>query len=261
MLAAGIDVGATSAKAVVLSDGQIVGQASLVTGEEASVAARLVLEEALKMAGASLSDVGAIIATGIGKGSVDVATRSKSEVICLGKGAAWLFPETRTVIDIGAESSKVLRLNDNGGVDDFASNDKCASGTGVFLEAAAKILEVKLEQLAELSLAAANKAPISGMCAVFAESEIVSHVHTDTPKGDIVAGVHEAIAGRVSSVVNRVNPQASVLMCGGVARNAGMVRALELKIGFDMIVPDNPERVAAVGAALIASDMLARGTR
>lgn len=261
MLAAGIDVGAVSAKAVIFSNGQIVAQTTLVTGEEASIASRLVLEEALRLAGSSQADLGAIIATGIGKGSVDVATRSKSEVVCLGKGAAWLHSEARTVIDIGAESSKVLRLNDNGGVDDFASNDKCASGTGVFLEAAAKILEVDLEQLGGLSQLASKKAPISGMCAVFAESEIVSHVHTDTPKSDIIAGVHEAIAGRVSAVVNRVNPQPAVLMCGGVARNAGMVRALEQKIGFTMLVPDNPEMVAAIGAALIAKDMLARGTR
>ncbi len=258
---AGIDVGAVSAKAVIMSDGQIAAQTILVTGEEASVAARLVLEEALRLAGRSQGELGAIIATGIGKGSVDVATRSKSEVVCLGKGALWLFPDTRTVIDIGAESSKVLRLNEAGAVDDFASNDKCASGTGVFLEAAAKILEVKLEQLGELSLSAASRASISGMCAVFAESEIVSHVHTDCPKSDIVAGVHDAIAGRVSAVVNRVGPLASVVMCGGVARNIGMVRALEEKIGFDLVVPENPEMVAALGAALIAGDMAAKGAK
>src|SRR3972149_2929084 len=207
MLAAGIDVGAVSAKAVILSDGQIAGQSIVVTGEEASEAARLALEEALHLAGASRDDLGQIFATGIGKASVDLATRSKSEVICLGKGAAWLYPETRTVIDIGAESSKVLRLNDKGGVEDFASNDKCASGTGVFLQAAAKILEVSLADLGELSLAARTKAPVSGMCAVFAESEIVSHVHSEVPKGDIIAGVHKAIADRVWSVVNRVGPR------------------------------------------------------
>lgn len=261
MLAAGIDVGAVCAKAVILANGQIVAQTSLNTGEEAAIAARLVLDEALRLAGASQDDLGAIIATGIGKGGVNLATRAKSEVVCLGKGAAWLYPDARTVIDIGAESSKVLRLNDVGGVDDFASNDKCASGTGVFLEAAAKILEVNLEQLGELSLAASGKAPISGMCAVFAESEIVSAIHTDIPKGDIVAGVHDAIAGRVSAVVNRVGPQPAVLMCGGVARNIGMVRALEGKIGFMLVVPEHPEMVAALGAALIARDMVAKGGR
>ncbi|MDP2659585.1 MAG: acyl-CoA dehydratase activase [Dehalococcoidia bacterium] len=259
MLVAGIDVGAVSAQAVIMSDGQIAAQTTLVTGEESAIAARLVLDEALRLAGVSQSDLGSIVATGIGKASVDVATRSKSEVVCLGKGTAWLYPEARTVIDIGAESSKVLRLNDLGGVEDFANNDKCASGTGVFLEAAAKILEVSLDQLGVLSLAATGKASISGMCAVFAESEIVSHVHTDIPKSEIIAGVHSAIADRVSAVVNRVGPQPAVVMCGGVARNVGMVKALEEKIGFSLLVPENPEMVAALGAALIARDTLAKG--
>lgn len=261
MLAVGIDVGAVSAKAVVLSNGHIAAQSVLVTGEEASIAARQVLELALAEAGLSLEDVGHIIATGIGKGGVDLANKTKSEVVCLAKGAAWLNPATRTVIDIGAESSKVLRLNENGGVDDFASNDKCASGTGVFLQAAAKILEVKLDDLGALSLAALGKASISGMCAVFAESEIVSHVHSEVPKGDIIAGVHNAIADRVSAVVNRVGPMEVVLMCGGVARNIGMVKALEGKIGFSLAVPETPEIVAALGAALIAKEALAKGSR
>lgn len=261
MLAAGIDVGAVSAKAVILSDGQIAAQSILVTGEEAAVAARLVLEEALRLAGLSLGELGQIVATGIGKASVDLAQRTKSEVVCLGKGAAWLQPEARTVIDIGAESSKVLRLNDTGRVEDFASNDKCASGTGVFLEAAAKILAVRLEELGGLSLMARAKAPISGMCAVFAESEIISHIHSEVPKSDIIAGVHNAIADRVSAVVNKVGPREIVVMCGGVARNAGMVRALEGKIGFQLMVPQDPELVAALGAALIAREALAKGSR
>ncbi len=261
MLAAGIDVGAVSAKAVILSNGGIAAYSIVVTGEEASIAARLALDEALRLAGITQDDLGQIIATGIGKASVDVASKTKSEVVCLGKGAAWLTPEVRTVIDIGAESSKVLRLNEKGGVEDFASNDKCASGTGIFLQAAAKILEVKLADLGELSLAARSKAPVSGMCAVFAESEIVSHIHSEVPKGDIIAGVHKAIADRVSSVVNRVGPREVVLMCGGVARNLGMVRALEERLGFTLAVPENPEIVAALGAALIAKEALAKGMR
>lgn len=261
MLAAGIDVGAVSAKAVILSNGEIVAHSIVVTGEESSAAARLALDEALRLAGARLEDLGQIIATGIGKASVDLANKTKSEVVCLGKGAAWLTPEVRTVIDMGAESSKVLRLNDNGGVEDFASNDKCASGTGVFLQAAAKILEVKLDDMGKLSLAARSKASVSGMCAVFAESEIVSHVHSEVPKSDIIAGVHKAIADRVSSVVNRVGPREVVLMCGGVARNVGMVRALEERIGFSLAVPETPEIVAALGAALIAKEALAKGMR
>lgn len=261
MLAAGIDVGAVSAKAVILSDGHIASHSIVITGEEASIAARLALDEALLLAGVTREDLGQIIATGIGKASVDVANKTKSEVVCLGKGAAWLTPQARTVIDIGAESSKVLRLNENGGVEDFASNDKCASGTGVFLQAAAKILEVKLEDLGDLSLAAHNKAAVSGMCAVFAESEIVSHVHSEIPKSDIIAGVHKAIADRVYSVVNRVGPREVVVMCGGVARNMGMVRALEERLGFSLAVPEMPEIVAALGAALIAKEALTKVMR
>jgi predicted CoA-substrate-specific enzyme activase len=259
MLVAGIDVGAVSAKAVILSDGQILSHGVIVSGEEAAVAAQGVMELALEQAGLALADIEYIVATGIGKATVSLAQKTKSEVVCLGKGVSSLFPEARTAIDIGAESSKVLRLNDLGGVEDFAGNDKCASGTGVFLEAAAKILEVPLEQLGALSLGAPRPAPISGMCAVFAESEIISHVHTEVPKEEIIAGVHSAIADRVSAVVNKVGPRELVVMTGGVARNVGMVRALEEKIGFEISVPEVPEIAGALGAALIAKQSLRKG--
>ena len=175
-------------------------------------------------------------------------------MLCHAKGAHWLFPSARTVIDIGAESSKVMRLNEDGGVEDFAGNDKCAAGTGIFLDTMAKAMEVPVEEAGELSLNYTEKARISSMCAVFAESEVVSHIHRGTSRNDILAGIHESIADRVFGMSNRVGIKDDVVLTGGVALNIGMVKALEEKLERKIYVPEDPRITGALGAALIACD-------
>jgi len=254
MIVAGIDVGSLSTKVVVMQDDEILSANTLTTGEEAAVMAEKTLNQALRKANISFDQLENIVATGYGRKSVPFTDKSKSEMMCHARGAYWLFPSARTVIDIGAESVKVIRLNENGGVEDFAGNDKCAAGTGIFLDTMAKAMEVPIEEVGEISLKYKERAQISSMCAVFAESEVVSHVHRGTPRNDILAGIHESIAERIFGMSNRVGIKEDVVITGGVAKNIGMIKALEEKFGVKVYVPEDPEIIGAFGAALIARD-------
>ncbi len=254
MIVAGIDVGSLSTKVVLLEDDRILAANILTTGEEGVVMARKATDEALRKANISFDQLEYIVTTGYGRKSISFAKESKSEMMCHAKGAYWLFPSARTVIDIGAESSKIIRLNKNGVVEDFVGNDKCAAGTGIFLDTMAKALEVSIEEVGELSLKHKEKAMISSMCAVFAESEVVSHVHRGTPRNDILAGIHDSIAERIFGMSNRVGIMDDVVMTGGVAKNIGMIKALEEKLGTILHVPEHPRVVGALGAALVARD-------
>lgn len=252
MIVAGVDVGSLSTKVVILEDNRILSTNVLATGDESVIMAQKSVEEALKTTPISFEQLENIVATGYSRRSVHFAKQSKSEMLCHARGAYWLFPSARTVIDIGAESSKVTRLDNKGGVENFAGNDKCAAGTGIFLDAMAKAMEVPIEEIGELSLKHNKKARISSMCAVFAESEVVSHVHSGTPRNDILAGIHESIAERIFGMSNRVGVRSDVVMTGGVAKNIGMVKALEEKLGEKIYVPEDPRIIGALGAALIA---------
>jgi predicted CoA-substrate-specific enzyme activase len=256
MIVAGIDVGSLTTKVVILKDDKILSTSILSTGEEGAVIAQKAMDEALKKASLSFDQLENTVATGYGKKSVTFTDNTKSEMFCHAKGAHWLFPFARKVIDIGAESSKVIRLNERGDVEDFTGNDKCAAGTGIFLDTMAKAMEVPIEEVGELSLKHEKKASISNMCAVFAESEVVSHVHRGTPRNDILAGILESIADRIFGMSNRMGTQDDVVMTGGVAKNIGMVRALEEKLGVKIWVPENPQIVGALGAALIARNFV-----
>ena len=254
MIVAGIDVGSLSTKVVLMEDDRILAANILTTGEEGVVMAKKATDKALRKANMSFDQLEYIVATGCGRKSIPFANESKSEMMCHAKGAYWLFPSARTVIDIGAESSKIIRLNKNGVVEDFVGNDKCAAGTGIFLDTMAKALEVPIEEVGELSLKHKEKAMISSMCAVFAESEVVSHVHSGTPRNDILAGIHDSIAERIFGMSNRVGIMDDVVMTGGVAKNIGMIKALEEKLGTILHVPEHPRVVGALGAALVALD-------
>lgn len=252
MITAGIDLGSLSTKVLILEDDNILSTSVLTTGEEGALVAKKAMDEAIKKANISFEELKNIVSTGYGRKFVPFAKQSKSEMLCHAKGSHWLFPKARTVIDVGAESSKVIRINEEGVVEDFAGNDKCAAGTGVFLDTMAKALEVPLEDIGQLSLEHKEKAQISSMCAVFAESEVVSHVHKGIPRNDILAGIHESIADRIFGMLNRIGVQNDVVMTGGVAKNIGMVRALEEKLGIKIYIPEYPQMVGALGAALIA---------
>ena len=172
-----------------------------------------------------------------------------------------LLPTARTVVDLGAETSTVLKINDRGRVTDWAGQDKCAAGTGMFLQTMAKLMQISLDEMADYSLRAKNRADISGTCAVFAESEVISHIHRvpPTPKEDIIAGIHASMVSRIMGLLKRLGIEKEVAVVGGVARNKGLIDIMEKEIGFKVLVPENPELVAALGAAILAKENIEKG--
>lgn len=256
MPVAGVDVGSQTTKVVILGDGQVVGQCIIVSAEEAEVGARKALDEALKQAGLAFTDLTTIVATGAGRKDVSFAHKQKTSLSCLSKGINRLFPSVRTLIDVGAETSTVVRVNEKGGVDDSIGHDRCASGTGVFLESMAKLMQMPLPEMGQESLKAQKRAEVSSMCAIFAEQEVISHVHRvpPTPKADIIAGIHGSMAVRIVGLAKRIGIKPEVALCGGVAMNVGFVRVVEEEVKQKVIVPEYPQLVAALGAARIAQE-------
>lgn len=252
MITAGIDVGSLSTDAVLLRDGEMLASAIVSTGAVSRAAAERAFEQALSAANLRPADVDALIATGYGRASIPFADGQVTEISCHGRGAAWLSPEVRTVIDIGGQDSKVIRIDGDGSVVDFLMNDKCAAGTGRFLEVMALRLELELEELGLEDRQAAGAAQISSMCTVFAESEVVSLIARGVPRPEIVRGLHRSIAGRTAGMANRIGLAPEVMMTGGVAKNQGVVRALSESLGAGITVPPEPQIVGALGAALIA---------
>ena len=256
MYVAGVDSGALTTKAVILGDGKVLSHEIILTGMGGK--AHEVVEIALSKADLSTEDLAFVVATGYGRINVPFAAKQVTEITCHGRGAHFLIPTARMIIDVGGQDSKVIRLNEQGNVVDFAMNDKCAAGSGRFLEVMANALEIDLEEMGKLSLRSKKTVEISSTCTVFAESEVISHIASGIPKEDIIAGIHRAIASRVaglffSKMRGRID-QDSVVMTGGVAKNIGMIKSLEEEIGIRIIVPPKPQIVGALGAALIAQE-------
>ena len=256
MLIAGVDVGARNISVVILQDGGILSHCILSLGGEGAIASREAVERAIRKAGLGFTELKSIVSTGCGRNSVPFASHQSTEVVCQARGAFYLFPSTRTVINLGAESSRAIRVGETGRVEAFVKNDKCAAGSGLFLEAMSAVLEVPLEQMGELSLKAEGYEEVSGICAVFAESEVISHIHRGVPKDHILAGLHRAVAGRILELLGRVGIKSDVVVTGGVAKNMAIIKELESKIGLSVIVPPEPQIVGALGAALFARDKL-----
>jgi predicted CoA-substrate-specific enzyme activase len=257
-IAAGIDVGSLSAEAVLLSADGVLAYTIIPTGVDSRRAAEKAIASALQSASLEFKDLDLIVATGYGRISVPFAHKQITEITCHGRGAFHLDPAVRTVIDIGGQDSKVIRLDGEGKVLDFAMNDKCAAGTGRFLEVMAAALEVELEELAALSKEASRATPISSTCTVFAESEVVSLLAAGVPRAEIARGLHESVAVRTSSLVYRVGLVEAVMMTGGVAKNSAVVEALEEKLQVGIAVPPEPQIAGALGAALLAWDELTK---
>jgi predicted CoA-substrate-specific enzyme activase len=250
---AGIDVGALSTEAVLLDEqARLLGYGLVYTGASTVRAAESAYASALAQAGLTASDVAVVVSTGYGRARVPFAASQVTEITAHARGAHHLFPGLRTVIDVGGQDAKAIRLGERGRVLDFAMNDKCAAGTGRFLEVMARALEIDLDEMGRLSLQARSPVSVSSTCTVFAESEVVSLIAQGHPQDEIIAGLHNAIADRVASLVQRVGLAEPVAMTGGVAKNAGVVRALEGKLGVRLLVPPEPQIVGALGAALIA---------
>ncbi|OJT80739.1 2-hydroxyglutaryl-CoA dehydratase, partial [Clostridioides difficile] len=195
-----------------------------------------------------------VVVTGYGRMNYSDADKQISELSCHARGVNFIIPETRTIIDIGGQDAKVLKLDNNGRLLNFLMNDKCAAGTGRFLDVMAKIIEVDVSELGSISMNSQNEVSISSTCTVFAESEVISHLSENAKIEDIVAGIHTSVAKRVSSLVKRIGVQRNVVMVGGVARNSGIVRAMAREINTEIIVPDIPQLTGALGAALYAFD-------
>ena len=257
MLTAGIDVGSLSGEAVILLDKREVLAYSIVpTGANSRRAAEGALQEALKKSGLKFSDIGYLVATGYGRISVEFASKKVTEITCYARGLHHLYPQGRTLIDIGGQDSKAIRINAKGRVEDFIMNDKCAAGTGRFLEVMARALEVNLSQLSVLSHQAEETVPISSMCTVFAESEVVSLIAAGHPRENIIRGLHESIASRTLGMLKRIGIEKPLAMAGGVAKNLGVVRCLEESLGAPLFIPEEPQIVGALGAALLAAEAL-----
>ena len=251
MITAGIDIGAETVKVVILEDNKILSDSVMLVGIDMRSATEQALEEALRKAGIARKDLERIGATGIGKKQTPLAQDRVSEVIADARGAFWLFPGARTVIDVGAEESRAIKCDSRGKVLDFVRNEKCAAGTGAFVEAMARALEVRIEEMGEMSLLSQEEIPINVTCVIFAESEVVSLIHSGVNKVDIARAIHNAIASRTASMVRRVGVEKEVVFIGGVAKNIGVVTLLGKHLGVELLVPQNPQIVGALGAALV----------
>ncbi|HJC11862.1 MAG TPA: 3-hydroxyacyl-ACP dehydratase, partial [Candidatus Blautia merdigallinarum] len=253
MYVMGIDSGSTSTNAVIMDQDRKIRAFSVVrTGAKSGVSAQKALEEVLEKAGLSREDISWIVSTGYGRVSIDFADENVTEISCHGKGAHYFNPKIRTILDIGGQDSKAIHLNEKGEVKDFVMNDKCAAGTGRFLEMIARTLEVSLDELGAIALTSTEKIEITSMCSVFAESEVISLIANNKEKADIAEGVCHAIANKAFGLLRRVGMESDFMMTGGVAKNPGVVRAVEEKIGASLYICEEPEIVGAAGAALYA---------
>jgi predicted CoA-substrate-specific enzyme activase len=255
--AAGVDVGSTQTKAVIIDEhGAIVARALIDTGANVIQAAENAFHLALEQGGLSDVEVEYVVGTGYGRYRVTFGDDQITEISCHGRGAVHMFPNTRTVIDMGGQDTKAIRVSANGDIDDFSMNDKCAAGTGRFLGAASSALDIALDQLGEVALTHTRAVKISTTCTVFAESEVLSWLGKGKKVEDILWGVHQSIAVRSFALLRRVGVANEVTFTGGVARNVAMVKALEEKAAVKLNISDDSHFMGALGAALFSLDRI-----
>jgi len=252
---AGVDVGSTQTKAVIINeDRKIVSRALIDTGANVVVAAENAFKQALANDGASESEVEYVIGTGYGRYRVTFGNAQVTEISCHGRGAVHMFPQTRTVVDMGGQDTKAISVNAKGEIVDFCMNDKCAAGTGRFLGAAAAALDIPLDDLGSTALEHAKSVRISTTCTVFAESEVLSWLGKGKKIEDILWGVHQSIASRSAGLMRRVGIEEEVSFTGGVTKNIAMIEALQEKLGVKLNVSEESHYMGALGAALFAMD-------
>ena len=253
MITAGIDMGTQSTKVVIQKDSEILSMEKAFSGFEPTKAAEQVFDEALKKAKISHSDIKHVTFTGSG---ADMAPHVDSIISMVGADArvgAYLYPSVRTVIDVGAEEARAVRCDEKGTLLNFVVNERCAAGAGTFIEAMARALEVKLEEMGPLSLRAEKASQINATCVIFGESDVVTLIHRQEPKPEIAKAIYDAISDRISSMVYRLGVNPDIALVGGVAMDAGFVDSLKRKLGMGILIPKNPEYAGALGAALVAS--------
>lgn len=256
MITAGCDVGSRTAKAVILNDDKLLAKVVIPARLDPRESAECVMDEALKQAGISRDAVSQIVGTGYGQKEIPFADRVESEISCHAMGAFWNHPDTRMIIDIGGQDSKVIKINEKGQVLQYSYNDKCAAGTGRFLEVMADALAVNLEDMGELGRTCAEELTISNQCVIFAETEVVSLINDDKEVPDILNALFRAMAGRVSSQARSLGIESDVVLTGGVAKNIGVFQALaqSLKVDLKPLTTIDPQINGALGAALMGRD-------
>ena len=259
MLTLGIDIGSTASKAVIMRDGKDIITESVVSVGTGTRGPKEVFQNVLNQAYVTVDQIDRILATGYGRMGFEQAAREVSEISCHARGVHYLVPTAGTIIDIGGQDAKAIRVNSNGSLDDFIMNDKCAAGTGRFLEVMSRVLDIRVEDMGEVSSHSTKELSISSTCAVFAESEVISRMSNNETVEDIAAGIHRSVAKKTASLVTRMGPlRKDVVMSGGVAQNSGVVKALENILNCNIIVPDKCQLAGAIGAALIAYDDLTK---
>lgn len=261
MITAGLDLGTQSVKAVILRDGEVISRGQAFSGFDPSKAAEQALDEALKKSNLSLTEIDHVTATGSG---MALAINANSTISMMGadaKAGVFLFPKARTIIDVGAEEARAVKCDDKGLMVEFVVNERCAAGAGAFIEAMARALEVKLEDMGPLSLKAERASPINASCVIFGESDVVTLIHRQESKPEIARAVFDAMADRVSSMVHRLGVNPEVILVGGAAKDVGFLASLKRKLSIDILIPDYPEFAGALGAALVAADKVKRSQK
>jgi predicted CoA-substrate-specific enzyme activase len=251
---AGIDIGSTMTKVVLVNlHGQMVSSVKGPTGPEHRQLADEVFRKTMEQARLELKEIAYVVATGYGRVNVPFADRQITELTCHARGVSSLFPGVRTAIDIGGQDAKCMKIRE-GKLQEFLMNDKCAAGTGRFLEMIAETLEIELEDLGRISLKASLRVPMSNLCTIFVQQEVISALSEGKAVEDILAGLHEALASRVAALAKRLKVEPEVVFTGGVAKNAGIVKALEENLRCQVRVPEDPLLTGALGAALLAAE-------
>ena len=254
MITAGIDMGSKNIKVLIIKDGQVAGKGMMATGLDQAVTASECINKVLQEAGIQREMVDHFTSTGAGRKSAPGVDSDITDVGADARGVIRVLPEVRTVVDVGAEEGRGIKIAGDGKVLDFAVNEKCAAGAGAFAESMSRALEVSLAEFGQISLESDKQIPMNAQCTVFAESEVVSLLHAQTPKQDISRAVHDAIASRVSSMVRRVGVEQKIALVGGVAYNPGFVASLKRALESDLIIPEDPEYIGALGAAVVAGE-------
>lgn len=248
----GVDIGSTSTKCVILKNGKDIAAESVVNLGAGTKGVSLAIDEVLKKANLTMEDIDVTISTGYGRNSYEDADKTMSELSCHAKGGYFIFGEVRLIIDIGGQDIKVLKLDDKGVLMSFLMNDKCAAGTGRFLEVMARVLDVELSEMGDLDKLATEKTPISSTCTVFAESEVISCMSKKIPVPNILRGIHASVATRVGGLAKRAGLATPIAMTGGVTKNSGIVRALSDELGTEIKISENSQMAGAIGAAIYA---------
>jgi predicted CoA-substrate-specific enzyme activase len=254
MIVAGIDIGSRASKAVVMNDDSIISSVICDTGPESVKTSQMTMAKALEGTGLSLDDIQYVVATGYGRVLVPFANENISEISCHARGITWYFPSVRTILDMGGQDCKAINCDAQGRVTNFIMNDKCAGGTGRFLEMIAEVLNIPLTEIGDAALSSSQPIPFNTICAVFAKSEAIGYLRRGVSKSDILAGLNEAIATRCLNLLKRVSIEKDFTITGGIAKNKGMVAKLREKVGLEPLLCQDPQIVGALGAALFAQD-------